>query len=396
MPEIEAIVAHSGRGPGTDAERRTARHLERRLRELGRDAALEPFEVWPNWPLTHLIHAVAAIVASLAATTSPLAGSIALAVVAVLAFGDLTGTLQLTRRLTGRRASQNVVSREDGDRPGTLVLVAHTDAARSGVVFSDRSMRRRAWIGRLLHRPIGPFEPFFWAIVGALAAALLRLAGIESDAVTALQFVSTVVLIVSVPLLIDIGLSEVVPGANDNASGAATVLRLADRYGDDLDHFNVWVVFTGSEEAFAQGAKAFLRRHRRELPRGHTVFLCVDKVGAGEVRYARREGLLFARRYHSMLIGLCDRIAAEDAAEEDRYGARSFVSRSVTDAVPPRGASYAAISVACLGERGYAPHYHQPTDVPENLEPEALERAFDFCSELIELLDEEIGPELTA
>jgi hypothetical protein len=185
-----------------------------------------------------------------------------------------------------------------------------------------------------------------------------------------------------------------VPGANDNGSGVATVLRLAERYGEGLDHFDLWVLFTGSEEAFAQGAKAFLRRHRHELRRGHTVFLCVDKVGFGEVRYARREGLLFARRYHPMLVGLCDRIAAEDAEDDDRYGARSFVSRSVTDAVPPRGRGYAAISIACLGERGYAPHYHQPTDVPSNLDPEALERAFGFCSELIELLDEEVGPDL--
>lgn len=393
LREIEALVGHPGRGPGTDAERRAARHLERRLTELGREAEVEPFDVWPRWPLAHLIHAMVAVAASLVASSSPLAGTIALAVVAVLTFGDLTGTFQLTRRLIGRRASQNVISREDGDRPGTLVLMAHYDAARSGAVFNDRSMRRRAWIGRVLHRPIGPFEPFFWSIVVALACAGLRLAGVESDALTAVQFAATVALIVSVPLLVDIGLSEIVPGANDNASGVATTLRLADRYGDDLDHFDVWVVFTGSEEAFAQGARAFLRRHRRELDRARTVFLCVDKVGSGDVRYARREGLLFARSYHPMLVALCDRIAGEDAADDDRYDARSYVSRSVTDAVPARR-RFAAISVACLGERGYAPHYHQPTDVPENLEPEALERAFGFCSELIELLDEEIGPDL--
>ena len=394
MHEIEALVAHRGRGPGTDAERRAARHLEGRLRDLGREAEVQSFDVWPRWQLTHLLHAVLAILGSLVATTSPIAGAATLGVVAIAAFGDLTGTFHLTRRLIGRRASQNVVSREDGDRPGTLVLMAHYDAARSGVVFSDRSMRRRAWIGRVLRRPIGPFEPFFWAIVVTLVCALLRVAGVEGDPVTAVQFAATVALIVSVPLLIDIGLSDVVPGANDNASGVATALRLAERYGDDLDHFDVWVLLTGSEEAFAQGARAFLRRHKHELTRRDTVFLCVDKVGAGDVRYARREGLLFARRYHSMLVGLCDRIATEDADDEDRYGARSFVSRSVTDAVPARGAGYAAVSVACLGERGYAPHYHQPTDLPENIDPDALDRAFGFCSELIELLDEEIGPEL--
>jgi hypothetical protein len=394
MREIEALTGHERRGPGTDAERRAARHLESRLRDLGREVAIEPFDVWPRWPLAHLIHAVLAIAGSLVATSSAVAGVAILAAVAVATFGDLTGTFHLTRRLTGRRASQNVVSPEDGDRPGTIVVIAHYDAARSGAVFSDRAMRRRAWIGRVLHRPIGPFEPFFWAIVVALGCSVARLAGVEAEWLTAVQFAATVVLIVSVPLLADIGLSEVVPGANDNASGVATALRLADRYGDDLDHFDLWIVLSGSEEAFAQGAKAFLRRHRRELDRRRTVFLCIDKVGHGTVRYARREGLLFARSYHPMLVGLCDRIAAEDAEDDDRYEARSIVSRSVTDAVPARGRRYAAVSVSCLNERGYAPHYHQPTDVPENVDEDALERAFGFCSELIELIDEEVGPDL--
>ena len=394
LSEIEALVEHEGRWPGTDAERRAARHLERRLQAMGRSAEVEPFDVWPRWPLTHLLHAVAAIVGSLVATSAPLAGAIVLAVVAVSTFGDLTGSFHLARRLTGRRASQNVVSREDGDRPGTLVLVAHLDAARSGAVFNDRAMRRRAFVGRLLRRPIGQFEPFFWAIVVVLACALLRLAGIDAQAVTIVQFVATVVLIVAVPLLADIGLSEPVPGANDNASGAATALRLADRYGDDLDNFDLWVLFTGSEEAFAQGARAFLRRHRRTLHKRNTVFLCIDKVGHGTVRYARREGLLFARSYHPVVLDLCRQIAEEDADDEDRYGARSIVSRTVTDAVPARARGFAAASISCVGERGYVPHYHQPTDVPENVDPEALERAFGFCSELIELIDEEIGPEL--
>jgi hypothetical protein len=394
LNDIQRMVEHQGRGPGTDAERRTARYLELRLAEAGRAVEVEPFDVWPRWPLAHLIHAFAAIAGSLVATASPLAGTIVLAVTAVLALGDLTGTLQLTRRLTGRRASQNVVSREDGDRPGILLLVAHYDAGRSGSVFSERAMRRRARVGRLIRRPIGPFEPFFWAIVATLACAVLRLAGVEGDAVTAVQFAATVALIVSVALLSDVGLSETVPGANDNASGVATVLRLAERYGGELEHFDVWVLLSGSGEAFAQGTRAFLRRHRAELPRATTVVLAVDKVGAGTVRYARREGLLFARPHHGALLELCEQIADEDADDEDRYGARSFASRGLSEAVPARGRRYAAAAISCLNDLDYAPHYHQPTDVPENLDPEALERAFGFCSELIELIDDEIGPRL--
>lgn len=394
MREIEGLLEHQGRAPGGDAERRAARHLERRLRDAGRAAELEPFEVWPRWPLAHLIHAAVAIVGSIVAVSAPLAGTIVLGVTAILVIGDLTGTLQLTRRLTGRRASQNVVSREGGDRPGVLLLTAHYDAGRSGSVFNDRALRRRARIGRLIRRPPSLAEPFLVAILAALACAGLRLAGVESGAVTALQFAATVLLIVSVPFLADIGLSDTVPGANDNASGAATVLRLAERYGGALDSFDVWVVLTGSGEAFAQGMRAFLRRHRHELPRATTVVLCVDKAGSGTVRYTRREGLLIARPNHAALLDLCEQIADEDAEAEDRYGARSFVSRAISDSVPARGRGYAAVTVSCLNELDYAPHYHQGGDTAENLDPEALERAFRFCSELVELIDDEIGPRL--
>jgi Peptidase family M28 len=355
---------------------------------------VEPILVRPNYALTHLIHAVAAIVGSVLSVSSSLAGAIVLLVTAVSAFGDLTGSFQLARRLTRRRASQNVVSREDGGRPGTLVLVAHYDAARTGGAFGPRLTERLAALGQAIRRPIGGFEPLFWSIAVALACALLRLAGIDATPLTVVQFLATVVLIVSVPLLADIALSDTVPGANDNASGVATVLRLAERYGGELDHFDVWVLLTGAEEGMELGMRAWLRAHRRELDRARTAFVCVDQVGYGTVRYARREGYLIARKHHGALVELCDQIAEEDA-DEGRYRARSYVSRSATDAHAARVAGFPAVSVACLGALDYPPHHHRPTDTVENVDPAALERAFRFCSELIELIDERVGPDLT-
>jgi len=394
LREIETLVAQGSRGPGTDAERRTARHLERRLTELGRDARIEPFGVWPRYELAHLIHAVAGIAGSVLSVSSPLAGTIVLLVTAVSAFGDLTGSFHLARRLTGRRASQNVVSREDSGRPGTIVLAAHYDAARTGAAFGPRLAERRAVLGALIRHPIGGFEAFFWAIVLLLVCVALRLAGIHPAPLTAIQFLATVVLIVSVPFLADIAMSGVVAGANDNASGVVTALRLADRYGGDLDHFDVWVVLTGAGEGPELGMRAWLRAHRRELDRTRTVFVCVDQVGLGTVRYARREGLAIPFSHHRSLLELCDQIAAEDAADDGRYRARAYVSRGATDAYTARVAGFPAVSVSCLGALDYARHHHLPTDTPENIDPAALERAFGFCSELIELIDETLGPQL--
>jgi hypothetical protein len=393
LPEIEALVGHAGRWPGTDAERRAAVHLGARLRDLGRDARVEPTRIWPSYAATHLIHALAAIAGSVLAVSQPLAATILLAVTALSAFGDLTGSFLLARRLTTRRASQNVVSTEDGGRPGTLILVAHYDAARTGASFG-RLDERRAALGKLIRRPIGPFEPFFWAIVAALACAVLRLIGLDAAAVSAVQFAATVVLIVSVPLLIDVALSGVVPGANDNASGVATALRLAERYGGTLDHFDVWVLFTGAEEAMQLGMRDWVKRHRRELDPRATAVVCVDEVGAGTVRYARKEGFLVAFRHHPALLALCDQIAEEDRDADGRYGARPIVRRTASDAAVARGAGFPTVRVACAGALDRAPHHHRAADTTANVDPEALERAFGFCSELIELIDERIGPDL--
>jgi Iap family predicted aminopeptidase len=202
-----------------------------------------------------------------------------------------------------------------------------------------------------------------------------------------------VILIVSVPLLADIALSGVVPGASDNASGVATVLRLADRYGEQLDTFDVWVLLTGAQESMQLGMSAFLRRHAKELDTSSTVFLCVDDVGNGTIRYATKEGYILGLPYHPDLTGLCDQLREEDA-DDGFYRARPISPRIPTDAWRARAKGYPAIAISCLDDADLPPNYHQPSDTPANIDPEALERAYDFCSELIELIDERIGPRL--
>jgi hypothetical protein len=351
--QIDALVAHAGRGPGTDAERRAARDLAGRLEALGRDVDVEPFEVWPAYPLAHLIHAVLAIAGSVISVYSPLVGLALVVAAVVLAFGDGTGLFMLTRRLTGRRASQNVVSSEGGGKPGTLVLVAHYDVGR----------------------PPRPFPVFFWSMVAVLVCSIARLAGLDGIALTAVQFVPTVLLIVSVPMLVDLALSSPPPGANDNASGVATVLRLAERYGGALEHFDLSVLFTGSG---ALGMRAFFKRHRKELSKERTVFVNVDEVGTGSVRYTRRQGPLFTVASQVQLLQICDEIAEDD---DGAFDAEPVVLRSFDGAYAIRMAGFPGITISGRPESS-------------GVDDEALERAFGFCRELVERLDAAIGPEL--
>ena len=42
----------------------------------------------------------------------------------------------------------------------------------------------------------------------------------------------------------------------------------------------------------------------------------------------------------------------------------------------------------------HTPGHHSPTDVPDRIDDDALERAYAFCCELIERLDATVGPDL--
>ena len=398
--EIDALTEFEGRGPGTDAERRAAAHLVDRLENLGRGAETEQIDVWPNWPLTYAIHAALVIAGSVLSVSLPLLGAALALVATILTFLDANGMALTTRRLLGRRASQNVISTEGGDKGGRLVLVAHYDAGRGGLAFTPWLQERRAALGQLLRRPIGPFQPFFYALVWVLICCLIRVPGIDNTILTVLQFLGTVMLILALPFLLDTAVARTVPGANDNASGVATSLRLAERYGGELDHFDVDVLLTGSEEALGLGMRGHLKRNRGELDPERVVFLNLDEVGRGTVRFTEREGLVLPLKTHAQLVDLCREIVEDQEDEDDDEDedttpvARGMVARTAGDASVARAAGFPAITITCKSRLDYTPGHHSPADLPDRIDDEALERAYSYCCEFIERLDATVGPDL--
>jgi acetylornithine deacetylase/succinyl-diaminopimelate desuccinylase-like protein len=395
LTEIEGLSSDGGRRAGSDAERRAAGRVEELLREMGREVEVESIDIYPRWAVVHTIHALLAIAGSLVSVASPIIGAALVLIATLSAFGDASGLFRPLRRLTGRRASQNVLSREGGDeRAGQIVLVAHLDSSRGGALFGRAVQERLAVVGGRLKRTIGPFVPFMAALLVLLVCCIARLFGQQGNILTAFQLLPTIVLIIAVVALLDTALSKTVPGANDNASGVATVLRLAERFGGKLEHFGIWVLITGGQESFGLGMKAFLKKHKEELDKERTVFINVDEVGSGTVRYGQREGVLLPGKSHPQLFEIAEQIA-EDDGEDGAYSAKPLELRTPTDASVARLAGYPAITIACRNAIGYVPHHHQPSDTVDNIDDEALERAYGFTAELIERLDGEIGPDLT-
>jgi hypothetical protein len=385
--DIDALVDVGRRAPGSDAERRAAAYLKQRLEGLSRQVDVESVDTWPGWPLAYAILAAAAVVGSVLSVSVPALGAALALLAALLTFLDAGVLFPTLRRLLGRRASQNVVSWGDRDKPGMLLLVAHYDAGRGGIALGQKAEARRAAFGNLVRRPIGPLEPLLWAELAVLVCCILRLASLSGLVLTVVQFIPTVLLIVAVALLLDIALSPTKAGETDNATGAALAPRLAERFGGGrLEHFGVHVLLSGSQTAVAGGSRAFLRRHKRDLDRERTVVLNLDAVGSGTVRYTSREGPLVAINSHPQLVQLCQAIA-EDDEDENAFGARPIVNRSPSDGYAARSAGLPAITISCRGRLDY---------VAERVDAEAIERAEGFCAELIRRLDAEVGPDLAA
>lgn len=289
---------------------------------------------------------------------------------------EVGGHLRLLRRACARRRTYNVVA-ELGERHAarSIVFVSHHDAARPwaaafGALVSappPRVLRGR----RLPIAPTLAYAPLTVLLGVALNARTLRRAGMALCA-----FI--------VALFADIARRPPVPGANDNASGVATVLGLAcEVAGTWPAALRVLVVSTGSEETMLEGMDAFLRRHRDELDPSRTLVVCLDMLGWDRLIVREGEGVL--RRYPSRSPDIELLLHAARAAGVD--AAVAPPGPAPTDGLAARWAGLPTISVSSVAANGGYPHYHRPTDVPENVNVETVVAARRLCAELIRQLD---------
>lgn len=391
MEVIRELCSFEGRLAGTDAERRAANRLAERLRELGRRADVEPTYVHPQYGVVHAAHCLLGVAGSLVAVALPALGFGLVLFAATSMYLDLNYRFYLVRRIFFRRASQNVVSTgANGTAPARLVIAAHYDAPRTGAVFSPKRARRAA---RLRERfPwLGPFRVIFWSLALLLPSLGARMAGVDSDAIAIAQLPFTLLLLVAIFALVDIQLSDVVPGANDNASGVATALALAAGLEDEpASALDTWIVLPGAGECQQEGMRSFIRAHREELAEKPTYFLNLATVGRGTVRFITAGGWVVSYAMDRRLVELATAIA-EAKNDATASSPLPLASPLAGDEMPARLAGFPAIAITAADGGGYVPDLHLPSDEPESLEPATLEGAHDFALELIRQLDRDVA-----
>jgi hypothetical protein len=378
--DVERLAAIE-RGSASDGEAEAAALLAEMLRARGLAPQLERERASGRFWRSTAVAAVAGVVAGVIGARHRRRGAALAALAAALMADDVDNGGHLLRRVLPRGTTTNVLA-WTGD-PGareTVVLVAHHDAAHTGLLFHPGLVplvNRIApgWYARqTTSTQTGQLlvaGPALVALASALALPRLRLLGIVWSAVTA-------------ALLADVARSPVVAGANDNLSAVATLLEVAERLGERQPHgVRVLLLSTGSEESFMEGMRGFVARHRSELDPRHTRIVALECVGSPHLLLLEGEGMLRMRDYDPSLRDELQ-AAADDAGVALWRGLR--LGAGGTDALPALRAGYRAACLAACTELKLPANYHWPTDVTENLCWETIGQAVTVTETLIRRL----------
>ena len=266
----------------------------------------------------------------------------------------------------------------DPDALNTVVLVAHHDAANSGLVFHPGIPDLVSKTGLFRHLDTSPM--LMAPVLGGPAMAILAaLTGSR-----ALGAGSILLSAGSVGAMADVGLRGVVPGANDNGTAVVGLLELAGRFlAEPPDSTRVILLSTGSEESFSEGMLAFGKRHFPHLPRDRTFFINMDTIGSPYLTVLRGEGFLKMYEYPTDALALADRTAEE-------IGVELFPNlriRNGTDGLEALAAGYPVVSICSCTEHKQPANYHWPNDLSGNVDFETVGEALDLAEAMVRRLD---------
>ena len=375
LEELERIERPSA----SDGERQAAEWLVAQFAELGAEARIEAEDAHGTywWPLG-IGAGLGALGAVAALRGRRLLGALLGAIGAAGMADDFPPGKRRMRRLLPRRTTYNVVC-ELGDPAAerTVVLIAHHDAAHSGLVFHPAIPELAARLGLTEKTDTSP--PLMAPVVGGpVLAALGALSGRRLLAKLGL-FLG----LGSVAAMADIGLRKPVPAANDNGTAVVALLELARRFLDNApEGIRVVLLSTGSEESFSEGIKAFGERHFDSLPRESTFFLCLETLGATHLLALRGEGFLKMRDYPPRALAFVERVAGELGI----WLYPNLRTYNGTDGLESAAAGYETVALCSCTDHKQPGRYHWPNDIAENVDFSTLQRAIALSDELVRRL----------
>ncbi|TNE43689.1 MAG: M28 family peptidase [Deltaproteobacteria bacterium] len=373
----------------TPAEKGAQDLVAEELSSLGYKGEFESFRFNRSLYANLMLHGAVGVAGTLASFYNLWVG-LALHLLAFVSyFADNTRKFYLLRRLFPFRPSQNYLV----TLPATaavrmrIVMLAHIDAAYTGWLFHPAVVKQAA-------KPPPPGLGWTKFSIGLGFWSLLPLIILDTVALTVGWSSWILYVVFGIPTLLMALLNlqivlknEIVPGANDNLTGVASLPLLLSRLHDwKPDDVELVFVVTGAEEASLGGAHALYRKYQDKWDRSNTFILGLDTLSGGELFYMK-EGDIWPCPFPMWLPPVLESTKATDDSFQN---VREFrIPVGGTDAIPFLYGGYDGVSLGCVDlEYGAPRHYHYPTDTPENLDYDEFMLSIDFAEALILQLNE--------
>jgi hypothetical protein len=383
--ELEAL---RDRGSATENERRAARLVESHLAGRHLEVNLESFRGHNSYGGRILVHLVAGLLALSLLFWAPLISCLLSLTVFVSFILETTSfSAGLSRLLPGNAPSQNVVGRVPAAKQlrRRIVVTAHLDTQRTGWIWNSRRLKTFTSVLRFAPGPLR--APLILLTVILLAQTILaalasqNLFDVGPGFVVEPNWFFLLLALFYVAGIIVTGqwsVGKFVPGANDNATGVASALALANRWTrTEHDETELVVLFTGCEETGSMGAASWIGRHGQEVAQVPTVFLNLDTLGCSHLRVVKDEcalnGLML--EYPDALLDLCQSVATKMGLEFTE----PISIPTQTDGLAFLVRGIPGITVTSTEEGIFIPNYHLMSDRIGNIDLSSVCRATGFA-----------------
>ncbi|MCD6288499.1 MAG: M28 family peptidase [Candidatus Hydrogenedentes bacterium] len=306
LNDIRFLVEKVGpRQPATDNEQKASRYIRERMETVLDSVTVDEFATVETTAWLESGFHIEFIIVYLISLMWPLAAACYGTVVLFLFIAESTG-IALISRLIRMERSQNVVGRlRNPFATRNVVVVAHYDTPKWTLPYQPDS---RTGITIYWLR----FAFIVTIVAGSAVAAIGGIPHLLSDTVLGLRTIAAINLAAMVLIRFRRDSSpDFVAGANDNASGVAAMLSLAERLAADRpNRVAMWFIATGSGHAACCGMHRVMEQ--KLFDPANTLFINIEEVGHGPLAYTTQEGIL--KRFDSSPVLIS---AAETVGEPD-------------------------------------------------------------------------------
>jgi hypothetical protein len=380
LKHVRALSVDIGpRGSTYEGERQGAQYVQSEFQRMGFGVTWEVFQSARSIFLPHIIGSLLML---LAFAIFPLGGRVTAIIAAALSLLVIVTELlelgfkdNLFRRIVPKAESQNVytVIPPAGEHKRDLVLVGHIDTQRTPIFF--RSPR---WVKIYDNFTTVIFITYILQVVLYTLAIFVPLSWIWYATIP-----SAVCAVIMAAFFIEADLSPFTAGANDNATAVGIVLTLAEELkAQPLQHTRVFAVCSGCEEVQHYGMIDWFKRHRAELKNPEAVVF--EMLGVDGPAWLTREGIIVPFKPDPKLASACEQIAA-DHPKWGAYPAK--ISGGNTEMADAVRANVPAITLFGLTREGVAPYWHQKEDTFDKMNPDVMQRTWDFTKALLKEID---------